>query len=189
VIERETLTLHLDFRTRLSEVLRRLRREGIPLQPYETWRSPLRQENEYALGRTAVGPRPSPERPMGGCVTWSNAWHSFHQYGLATDLVFWVGGRWSWEEPTKGFWDRMHAIAKDEGLTPLYNRKGQLIERAHVQLAGVRIEDLLMGRYPEHGGEVWADQLATYVHEWERAGRTGAPPIQIHRPEVLAEAS
>lgn len=188
MIERETITLHHEFGTRLSRVLERLDDEAIPLRVYESWRSALRQERLYALGRRVVGPKATPERPMGGKVTWSAGWHSFHQYGLAVDLVFRIGGVWTWEEQKRGQWARMHSIAKEEGLTPLYNLKGELIETAHIQLAGVSIEDLLRGEYPEGGGEGWEDALETLIHEWEQ-NRMGAPPVPTRRPLVIGETA
>ncbi|MFL5350847.1 MAG: M15 family metallopeptidase [Hyalangium sp.] len=189
IINRDTYSLHSLFGPRLDRTLVRFRRiTGLDLRAYETWRSPLRQEAEYELGRTKLGPRPSAERPMGGCVTWAKPWHSLHQFGLAADLVFFVDGKWSWEEPEPGAYARLHAIAKKEGLTPLYNRKGQLIEQGHLQLASVTADELLAGcNYDDT--DAWSDQLMAYLHDWAAAGNSGGPPAPIQRPEALAEAS
>ena len=188
-IDRDTWDLHSDFREPLATVLKRFNRAtGLDLRVYESWRSPLRQAAEYELGRTKVGPRPSHDRPMGGCVTWALPWHSLHQWGCAADLVFWVNGAWTWEEPKKGVYAELHTIAKEEGLTPLYNRKGQLIETGHIQLAGVTADDLLAGCYYDTTDE-WARQLTEYIQAWQQAGHKDVPHLPVMRPEALAEAS
>ena len=79
-------------RTAIQSVVRELATGAIPLRPFEAFRSPRRQAQLYAQGRTLPGK----------IVTYANAWQSYHQYGLAVDFVFFVDGKWTWDEPERG---------------------------------------------------------------------------------------
>jgi peptidoglycan L-alanyl-D-glutamate endopeptidase CwlK len=115
------------FARKLEAVLAQLAEEGIPLAVFETARFPSRQLDLYRRGR-------DPDAPdFGRTVTRAQPYESAHQWGYAADLVFHVGGRWSWEEPEAGMWQRMHRMAVRQGLTPLD------FEQPHVQLAGWRL--------------------------------------------------
>lgn len=61
--------------------------KGVKIQPFETWRSPDRQNTLYDKGRSTPGK----------IVTKTKPWHSRHNYGLACDVAFRVRGQWSWE--------------------------------------------------------------------------------------------
>lgn len=116
--------LEREFRGRLSWLLVALRAEGIPLDVFETVRSPARQAYLYTIGR-------DPESPTyGRTITRAMPWHSAHQYGLAADLVFRVEGRWSWDEPGPDMWSRLPDLAHKAGLATLS------FERPHVEVAG-----------------------------------------------------
>lgn len=96
---------------------------------FETWRPTERQAFLYAQGRTTQGIK----------VTWARPGKSFHEYGLAVDLVFdgseKPGVQWSWEgdyaDERKGDYERLAAIMKAEGMEWLGDKN---IERAHFQL-------------------------------------------------------
>lgn len=116
--------LERDFRGRLSWLLVALHAEGVPLEVFETARSPERQAELYARGR-------DPDAvDYGRTVTRAMPWHSAHQYGLAADLVFKVEGRWTWSEPGPNMWSRLAGLAKGAGLQTLS------FEEPHVQVAG-----------------------------------------------------
>lgn len=168
--------LHATFRSRLTLVEEQCRREGIPLERYETVRTPWRQAELYARGRTQPGPK----------ATNAKAWRSFHQYGLAADMVFKVGGDWTWTEPQPGLWVRYQEIAKAFGLNVLP------FERPHIELPW-SIEDARHGRYPPGGGDAWEAWLGSQIEQWGQYDRDAAgtfhppapPPFDIdHRPEV-----
>ena len=92
--------------------------DGHTVKCFESYRSPQRQNYLYAQGRTAPGAK----------VTNAKAWQSFHQYSLALDVVFWVGGAWSWD---KSFpWDRVAQYFLNEGFERLS------FERPHFQMTG-----------------------------------------------------
>lgn len=138
---------------RLGTLMIGLRTEGIPLEVFETARSPMRQAALYAVGR-------QPELPgYGRTVTRAMPYHSAHQYGRAVDLVFKTQGRWSWEEPVRGMWDRYHALARQTGLVVLS------FEAPHVQLASFDPAPLPKGPADTQGWMAWL------------RGRVDGPPV------------
>ncbi len=60
---------------------------GYPLAVFETFRSPARQDQIYAQGRTQPGK----------VVSNSKAYQSWHQYGIAADVALFDDKRWSWD--------------------------------------------------------------------------------------------
>ena len=142
-----------------------LKAAGIPLEPYETFRNPERQVELYKRGRVAgCG-------PLGRYVTHDTAWTSRHQYGTAVDMVFKVGGKWTWAEPEAGMWKRFHELAAKHELNTLTRKDGSVIEWPHVQHSWPLIK-LRNGEYPptpsaEFGpGKAWADYLNAATFRW-----------------------
>jgi len=130
----DTSLLHPVFRAAAARVLQQLAAESIPLRIFEAFRTPERQDYLYAQGRT---------RP-GAVVTNAPPWSSFHQYGLASDFVLYQDGQWSWDgDPA--WWRRLHEIGQANGLMPLN------FETPHLQLAGLSIQALRAGHYPDGG--------------------------------------
>jgi peptidoglycan L-alanyl-D-glutamate endopeptidase CwlK len=166
MIIRDTVTLHAAFGERLGKLMTLLRVNGIPLEVYESWRSPVRQGALWAIGR-------SPGVP-GHHVTRAQPWESFHQYGLAVDLVFRVDGSWSWNEPEPGMWGDFTRLAKSCDLRTLS------FERPHVEFP-VGLGSLRAGQYPPGGGEGWEAQLESFIHELPKE----APPLSTGRPPLL----
>lgn len=163
--------LHAVFQPRLSDLLARCTDNELPMGLYEGARSPVRQVELYARGRVAGAP------DFGKTVTRAKAWSSFHQFGLAADVVFHVNGRWTWDEPKIGAWDLFTRIAADCGLRTLS------FERPHVEMP-VMISALQTGHFPAGGGDAWMEWLETEIENWGREARTiggivhpGAPPL------------
>lgn len=143
--------LHPVFREKLQAVLKDLAAAKIPLFVFEAFRGPERQAYLYAQGRTRKGP----------IVTYARPWRSFHQYGLAVDLVFGGPGKWTWNEPRRGAWEKMHKIGHAHGLMPLD------FETPHLQLAGYTSEALYAGAYPPGGDPAWTDNLNAVIARWK----------------------
>lgn len=155
--------LHPGFRERLKEVEARLAAEKIPLVVFEGARTPFRQAELYALGRT------TPNTKM---VTKAPPWRSFHQYGLAADYVVRLYGQWTWDEPKRGMWLRYQQIAHDVGLDVLS------FEKPHIQYPWP-LNDLTRGIYPPGGDATWASWLGGQIEQWGTQPRhdiPGAPP-------------
>lgn len=153
-------SLHPVVRRRVQAVQKQLDDENIPLKVFETFRSPQRQAELYAKGRTAPGAR----------VTNAQPWESWHQYGMAADFVRFENGGWNWNDATaaqRAEWDRFHEIALAKGLEPLS------WERPHVQLADHTLTRLRGGDYPDGGDADWADALSEAIAGWTGPG---APP-------------
>lgn len=113
-ISRSTALLFPPFAARVAAGLAEARAAGLDLHVFEAWRSPARQAELYAAGRTKAGPK----------VTNAEPWESWHQYGLAVDLAFGGPGRWHW----KGDWAVARAIMVNAGLRSLAP-----LEQAHVE--------------------------------------------------------
>lgn len=87
----------------LTDALVTLALRDTVVQVFEGFRSPERQRILYAQGRMAPGK----------VVTNSRPWQSFHQYGLAVDLVFKTkDGKWSWD----GDYKMVAAVMADRGF-------------------------------------------------------------------------
>ena len=142
------------MRDAVVALVQALAAKGLPLLLYEGWRDPRRQAELYARGRVdGIG---SP----GKHVTRAQAWKSLHQYGLAADFVFFVAGKWTWQEPTRGAWATYQQIATALGLEVLS------FEKPHVQLRDVSLGHLVTGQYPIGGDESWAANLDAAILSW-----------------------
>lgn len=178
--------LHGAFRSALfDKLLPLLAKEGLPLRVYEGARTPFRQAELYARGRVAG------HGDLGKHVTFSLAWHSMHQFGLAADMVFFVNGGWSWDEPQdhKGAWKRYQQLAAQCGLEPVRKKDGSILEWPHVQLPSNLVK-LRAGEYPPGGDEQWAWFLNQQIDAWGGEPKTfwaqqhpAAPPRAIVGPE------
>lgn len=163
--------LHPIIRQIVPGLIRELNADGHPFDVFEGFRTPQRQAYLYAQGRT---------RP-GTIVTRAKPWTSYHQYGLAVDLVLRPKGVWSWDTSGKraASWKRMHELGKSAGLEPLS------WELPHLQIAGLKIGDLRAGRYPVGGDDTWAENLESAIAGWtDRPGAPPAPQFLPRRPEI-----
>jgi peptidoglycan L-alanyl-D-glutamate endopeptidase CwlK len=168
--------LHPVFREKVEAVMAELRSAGIPMKVFEAWRSPERQRMLFGKGRAhgRIADRSK-------VVTFADAWHSYHQFGLAVDMVIDNPPMNPWE--TRGeaaeWWRRYHEIARGHGLEPLS------FELPHIQIAGTRSSLLLAGEYPEGGDGTWANALAEAIMRWPDRPK---PPVRrdSERPAIAA---
>lgn len=132
--------LYPPFRAQLLRALDEAKCAGIPFQVFETFRSRARQKHLYDKGRTTAGPR----------VTNAKPGQSFHQYGIAADLVLWIDGRWSWSETH--LYRQAGPIFEKNGMQWLGRTSGDLV---HYQMRNMDI-DVLKTMYQATGFEgVW----------------------------------
>lgn len=167
--------LHPDFRWRAEKLVSALESEKIPFRLFEGFRTPQRQRELYAQGRTTPG----------GIVTKAKPWQSYHQYGLAADFVLHIDDKWNWDDSGKrrSWWKRLHEIAHEIGLETLS------WELPHVQLDGLRIDSLWAGHYPPNGDTSWARNLEAAIESWTGAPPTlGLPRIGETRPPLQGSA-
>lgn len=167
------LRLHPVVRRAVTDLLDALKAKGAPFGLFEGYRSPERQAWLYAQGRT---------RP-GSIVTNAEPWKSYHQYGLACDLVLFENNRWSWSEdgPRAAWWRLMAKEAKSCGLRTLS------FERPHVEYNGPDWSQMQKGlNFPPDGDASWSENLALNAERWRRGhGSPAAPPIELaERPPM-----
>ena len=164
--------LHPEFRIRVQNLLNQLGSEQLPFRIFEGFRSPERQRNLYAQGRTKPG----------SIVTRAKPWSSYHQYGVAADFVLFIEGKWSWDDSSserRRWWSRLHDIAREHGLESLN------WENPHLQMAGLSINELRAGRYPPNGDEAWAENLAAAIEGWSALPRAPLKPSMVpERPPI-----
>lgn len=185
--QRDLSLLHPLVRGLVAGLVQSLKSEKIPLAVYETARTPERQAELFKRGRVAG------HGPLGKHVTYDTAWLSRHQFGTAVDLVFKVDGKWTWQEPEKGMWQRYHETANKMGLQSLRRKDGSMIEWPHVQHSWPIIQ-LRAGEYPPGGDSSWADFLNASIFRWGGKPRliaatehAGAPPrvrVEAERPPL-----
>jgi hypothetical protein len=107
------------FERLLLKGLETCRARGLEnLEPFETYRSPIRQTKLWEQGRITTGK----------IVTSAKAYRSAHQYGLACDLVFKIDGVWTWPAFDDPRWDVMAEVFQELGFETLS------FERPHVQI-------------------------------------------------------
>ncbi len=171
---RDLAHLHPYMRQRVQQVLQQMDAEGLGFRIFEAYRSPERQQWLFAQGRT---------RP-GGKVTNAEAWKSFHQFGLAVDLVQFGPHGWSWDDSGghAADWKRMQDIVAGAGLRTLK------FERPHAELP-VSLADWEDGTLLAGGDTAWRDNLAAAAARWRAAGGSGAPTLkEAERPPLPADA-
>jgi peptidoglycan LD-endopeptidase CwlK len=91
--------LQPDMRIKCLALMERMKALGKPVHLFEGFRTPHRQDELYAQGRTTSGP----------IVTNAKALQSAHQYGLGFDLIF---EKYNWNPPNYSEW---WAVLGEEG--------------------------------------------------------------------------
>jgi peptidoglycan L-alanyl-D-glutamate endopeptidase CwlK len=116
-----TNLLYPPFARRLVKGLKAANAAGIPLEIFETYRTFERQGELYAQGRSAPGK----------IVTRARSGRSWHNYGIATDLVLKIDGKWSWEH--EHLYVKAAPYLESCGLQWL-GREPKFMELVHYQL-------------------------------------------------------
>lgn len=80
--------LYPPFARRVQKGIIAAKSAGIPIEIFETYRTPFRQQELYEQGRTKPG----------RIVTKAQAGYSWHNYGLAIDVVMKVDGKYDWSK-------------------------------------------------------------------------------------------
>jgi len=102
--------LYPPFAEKVLPVLERARTEGFSIYIFEGMRTIERQAELYAKGRDIKGNVINKKLVVTNALPGT----SFHNYGLAVDLVFKVDGEWSWD--SKLPWKRIGEISREIGL-------------------------------------------------------------------------
>lgn len=154
-VRRDLSELHPVVRTKVKEVMADIKKAKLNFEVFEAYRTPERQRKLFNQGG----------------VTKADAWQSYHQYGMAVDIVLKENGQWSWETGGGRLaqWEQMNEIGRSHGLEPLS------WEKPHLQLTGTSIKELRAGKFPPGGDDSWATAVTTSVESWPN----GAPPAPI----------
>lgn len=133
--------LYPPFAERLQRGINLARAAGLQVYSFESLRSNARQAQLYKIGRTVMGSNPTERRPMGSIVTRAQPGQSWHQYGLADDLVFdgeeRPGIQWDWAGDYVGDkrddYNRLGAIMMGVGLDWYGAVGAEFFETPHFQ--------------------------------------------------------
>ncbi|GAA0852826.1 M15 family metallopeptidase [Aliiglaciecola litoralis] len=162
--------LHPVVREKIQTLISRFASEELPFRLFEGFRTPDRQHELYAQGRTKAGNK----------VTNAKAWSSYHQYGVAGDFVLYIDGKWSWDDKgkRKQYWKRLHELAREVGLEPLS------WETPHLQLQGISLAQLQAGQYPQGGDESWSENMHAHIIKWTKTATPPSPELSMGRPPI-----
>ncbi|MEM1073871.1 MAG: D-alanyl-D-alanine carboxypeptidase family protein [Pseudomonadota bacterium] len=163
--------LHPAIRQKVKDLIADLAAQSVPMKIFETFRTPERQAFLFAQGRTRDLHKNK--------VTNANAWQSYHQYGVAIDMVIDHPNHGMWDTgsaKTRGWWAKYHELAAKHGLEPLS------FEKPHVQLVDVRTSQLLSGEAPGPGDESWLDNYAAAIARWPGARKPPMPSMNERPP-------
>lgn len=88
----------------LRVFLSKAKEKGLEVDIFQGYRSFEEQQSLYNKGRTEPGDK----------VTNAKPGQSWHNYGLAVDIVFKPSGKWSWAEEHD--WNKLGEVGKELGL-------------------------------------------------------------------------
>lgn len=104
LLKRQPTALQPLVRRQSEKVIAEMEKFGYPVMVFQGFRSKAEQDYLYAQGRT---------RP-GSIITNAKGGYSFHNYGVAVDIVFIENGRASWGEHHP--WNILGQIGKKHGF-------------------------------------------------------------------------
>jgi peptidoglycan LD-endopeptidase CwlK len=111
--------LHPVFRQRLIKFLKICEEHDLVVDVFEGHRSFSKQKTLYDIGRVKPGKKVTNARPG----------FSWHNHGLAADIVFKPKGKWSWAE--KHDWETLGRLGKMSGLE--WGGDWKMRDRPHFQ--------------------------------------------------------
>lgn len=115
-IQNSITLLYPKFYELLSIGMQKSREIGLDIYVFETYRSPERQQHLFDLKN---GTSESP------------AWMSWHQYGLAADLVWFGPKKWSWKPLKRDDWERLAEVMQSVGLRGIGQKDAGHFEYDH----------------------------------------------------------
>ena len=139
--EQRLASLHPKIRTKVREFLEDAERQGIVLRITSGLRTFEEQNKLYAQGRTAGGQR----------VTNAKGGQSWHNYGLAIDVVQMVGSTPVW----KADWNKIGEIGEKHGFE--WGGRWKFVDKPHFQMRfGLTIAQAQV-RHRERGAEKYIE--------------------------------
>lgn len=122
--------LHPILETKLNRLVQKMAESGWVVAVQSGYRSIEAQNKLYAQGRTKPGKR----------VTNAKGGRSYHNFGIAADVVFKVNGKWSWDDKLP--WNKLGEEGKALGLEWGGDWKS-IKDRPHFQYTnGLKLDNL-----------------------------------------------
>lgn len=123
-------SLHPILEAKLTQLIKRMGESGWVVAVQSGYRSIDEQNKLYAQGRTKPGKR----------VTNAKGGQSYHNFGVAADVVFKVNGKWSWDDKLP--WSKLGEEGKAIGLEWGGDWKS-IKDRPHFQYTnGLKLDNL-----------------------------------------------
>lgn len=109
--------LHPKLADTLTAIITEMKARKFNVGLHSGLRDFAQQKRLYMLGREIVNPDgQSPTRPLGNIITNADAFSSFHEFGLAGDIVPKDDkGNWTWSWPDQN-WQQMGEFGEKLGL-------------------------------------------------------------------------
>ena len=162
--------LHPEFVNKLMLAIAFAAEENPPLRVgiFMGLRNWQQQDALYALGRTVKNVDGAcPDKPMGNIVTHARGGESWHNYGLAADVVFQVNypsdasapeGVFHWDWADSHPWQRLGELGEEQGLEWGGRWLPPKNDKPHFEMrAGLALKDA-QGLYSQGGlPAVWAE--------------------------------
>jgi peptidoglycan L-alanyl-D-glutamate endopeptidase CwlK len=104
-IEPDYNALYPPFKALVDKLLFKAQEFGLNVEVHQGLRTFQQQQKLYDQGR----------KTPGKIVTRARPGFSFHQYGIAADIVFKKNGKWSWSEEHD--WNKLGELGEEIGLT------------------------------------------------------------------------
>lgn len=106
-------SLHPKVVEAVNKLITEAKARGLNVGMRSGIRTAEEQDDLYALGRTKINPDGiKPNRPMGRIVTKARAFESWHNYGIAVDVVFRTDKGWTWDDVPDEKWDELGNVGK-----------------------------------------------------------------------------
>lgn len=103
--------LHPELITKIKYTIVVARQDNLPVDIFCGFRPPEEQHEYFLKGRDEKGNIIDKRK----IITYADAWESWHNYGLAADIVFYINGEWNWDLDL--YWNKLGQIGKEAGLT------------------------------------------------------------------------
>ena len=95
--------LYPDLKDKVLALQNVMAEKKMPVKIFQTWRSAKEQDDKYQQGRSKPGK----------IITNARGYQSYHQYGLAADIIF---ERYGWNPPSLAWWFELGKEGKKLGL-------------------------------------------------------------------------
>ncbi|CAG0933335.1 Peptidoglycan L-alanyl-D-glutamate endopeptidase CwlK [Thermoflexales bacterium] len=169
--------LHPSLQAKAQALIENAHKKGLNIFVFQGLRTIAEQDALYAQGRTTKG----------SIVTNAKGGESYHNYGVALDVVF--HGAEPWGE--KHDWQALGAAGKEAGLE-WGGDWAKFLDRPHFQLPGLKLSQLQAWNAEGGMANVWkniGEAPAAAKEEQKQAAASGNTPAASNNPSYAGNAS